>query len=103
MDYDDLWWERSLRSVANVTRQDATEFLELVGAAGITTQFEELLPLTEAATALTRLSAGDVRGAFVLRPRSGSAAPRLEPRRRSRSCPRCRPPDPSGIVRPSPP
>ena len=67
MDYDDLWWERSLRSVANVTRQDATEFLELVGAAGITTQFEEL-PLTAAATALTRLAAGDVRGAFVLRP-----------------------------------
>ncbi len=67
MDYDDLWWERSLRSVANVTRQDATEFLELVGAAGITTQFEEL-PLAEAATALCRLEAGDVKGAFVLRP-----------------------------------
>ncbi|MFM2438611.1 MAG: hypothetical protein RLZ55_1434 [Actinomycetota bacterium] len=67
LDYDDLWWERSLRSVANVTRQDATEFLALVGTAGITTQFEELA-LAEASAALTRLNAGDVRGALVLRP-----------------------------------
>ena len=29
--YDDLWWERSIRSVANVTRADAREFMELAG------------------------------------------------------------------------
>ncbi|MGV1004948.1 MAG: zinc-binding alcohol dehydrogenase family protein [Candidatus Nanopelagicales bacterium] len=66
-DYDDLWLERSLRSVANVTRADVAEFLELVGPAGITTQSEEL-PLDSAGVALERLRAGQVRGAFVLVP-----------------------------------
>ena len=65
--YDDLWWERSIRSVANVTRADAREFLALVAAAGIHTQSEDL-PLAAAADGLERLRAGDVRGAFVLRP-----------------------------------
>lgn len=50
MNYDDLWWERSIRSVANVTREDVREFLPLVAAAGITTQFEEL-PLEDAPVA----------------------------------------------------
>jgi propanol-preferring alcohol dehydrogenase len=67
MDYDDLWWERSIRSVANVTRRDVAEFLALVGPARVQTQFEEL-PLDDAATALARVASGDVRGAFVLRP-----------------------------------
>src|SRR6185312_7541458 len=30
--YADLWWERSIRSVANFTRRDAREFLDLAGA-----------------------------------------------------------------------
>lgn len=68
-DYDDLWWEKSLRSVANVTRADAREFLDLVGPAGITTSFETL-PLAEGATALARLGRGDVSGSFVLLPGS---------------------------------
>ena len=63
--YDDLWWERSLRSVANVTRADVRDFLALVPQAGVRTQYETL-PLDEAPTALERLEAGDVRGAFVL-------------------------------------
>ena len=63
--YDDLWWERSLRSVANVTRQDVRDFLALVPAAGVRTQYETL-PLERAPEALRRLEAGDVRGAFVL-------------------------------------
>lgn len=67
LNYDDLWWERELRSVANVTRQDVREFLSWVGPANVTTWYEEL-PLSEAATALTRVAAGDVHGAFVLRP-----------------------------------
>lgn len=67
LDYDDLWWERSLRSVANVTRADVHEFLQLVPAAAITTQFEEL-PLAEAATAQQRVGRGQVAGAFVLIP-----------------------------------
>lgn len=65
LDYDDLWWERSLRSVANVTRADVRDFLAVVPPAGVRTQYE-VLPLREAPQALARLEAGDVRGAFVL-------------------------------------
>ena len=65
LDYDDLWWERSLRSVANVTRADVRDFLAVVPAAGVRTQYE-VLPLADAPRALQRLEAGDVRGAFVL-------------------------------------
>ena len=63
--YDDLWWERSIRSVANVTPNDVREFLELVGPAGVQTIHEEL-PLSQANTALQRLESGDVRGSLVL-------------------------------------
>lgn len=66
-DYDRLWWERSLRSVANVTRADISEFLQLALDARITTEYE-VLPLADASTALRRLLAGDVSGAFVLQP-----------------------------------
>lgn len=66
INYDrDLWWEREIRSVANVTKTDVTEFLGL--APEITTEYEEL-PLAQAETALRRLQSGDVRGAFVLIP-----------------------------------
>ena len=67
LDYDDLWWERSIRSVANVTRADVSEFLAQVGPAGVRTAIEEL-PLDQATDALIRLRDGDVTGAFVLRP-----------------------------------
>jgi len=63
--YETIWWERQLRSVANVTRTDVREFLALVSDRPIRAEFE-LLPLAEANTALARLKAGDVRGAFVL-------------------------------------
>lgn len=66
-DYSDLWWERSLRSVANVTRADVGEFLALVGPAGIQTQ-AEAIPLDDAAVAFRRLRDGDVRGALVFVP-----------------------------------
>ena len=66
MPYDDLWWERSIRSVANVTRADVCEFLELAAAIPVRTR-TEVLPLGEAGTALRRLAAGDVSGSFVLR------------------------------------
>lgn len=67
LDYDDLWWERSIKSVANVTRADVTGFLELVSEAGIQT-VREPMPLTEANDALRRVEAGDVRGSLVLVP-----------------------------------
>ncbi|MDP3971562.1 MAG: zinc-binding alcohol dehydrogenase family protein, partial [Candidatus Nanopelagicales bacterium] len=65
IDYNDLWWERQIRSVANVTRTDVVEFLSIVAKAGIQTEYEEL-PLSAANDALARLTVGDVRGSFVL-------------------------------------
>jgi propanol-preferring alcohol dehydrogenase len=65
MSYDDLWWERSIRSVANVTRADVREFLDLAAAIPVRTR-TEVLDLDDAATALRRLAAGDVAGSFVL-------------------------------------
>ena len=66
MPYDDLWWERSIRSVANVTRDDVREFLDLAASIPVRTR-TEVLPLDEVGTALRRLAAGDVAGSFVLR------------------------------------
>jgi propanol-preferring alcohol dehydrogenase len=64
-DYDRLWWERSLRSVANFTRADARELLELAAEIPIVTDVETF-PLERANEALQRLSAGEIRGAAVL-------------------------------------
>jgi propanol-preferring alcohol dehydrogenase len=64
--YRDLWWERTIRSVANFTRTDAREFLELASAIPIKTEYE-VLPLEEANLALKRLVRGEIRGAAVLR------------------------------------
>jgi propanol-preferring alcohol dehydrogenase len=65
MPYEDLWWERSIRSVANVTRQDAHEFLELAARIGLTTDIETH-PLEDANVALARLAGGQVAGTAVL-------------------------------------
>jgi propanol-preferring alcohol dehydrogenase len=67
IDYDDLWWEREIRSVANVTRADVSEFLAVVGPAGVATAYETL-PLQDAAAGMQRMLAGDVTGTFVLIP-----------------------------------
>lgn len=64
-DYGDLWWERSLSSVANFTRADAREFLALAAEIPLRTQVE-VHPLADANLALTRLSRGEVAGAAVL-------------------------------------
>jgi len=66
--YDILWGERHILSVANLTRADGTAFLEYAPRAGIRTEIESL-PLASANDALERLKRGDVRGAFVLKPR----------------------------------
>jgi propanol-preferring alcohol dehydrogenase len=65
LDYEELWWERAIRSVANVTRSDVHELLELAVTIPIRTR-TEVLPLDAANGALRRLSEGDVRGSFVL-------------------------------------
>lgn len=65
LDYGTLWWERSLRSVANVTRQDVAEMLALAAEIGVRPEVE-VLPLDLANEALARLAAGQVSGAEVL-------------------------------------
>lgn len=65
--YELLWWERQVRSVANVTRADAREFLELAAAVPVRTQFE-VRPLSDAGGALADLAAGRVHGSAVLVP-----------------------------------
>ncbi|MGA2285881.1 MAG: zinc-dependent alcohol dehydrogenase family protein [Dehalococcoidia bacterium] len=64
--YDLLWWERNLCSVANYTRADAREFLELAAAIPVRTE-TDLFDLEDANEALRRLSAGEISGAAVLR------------------------------------
>ena len=63
--YDILWGERVLRSVANLTRRDAEEFLELAPKVPVKTR---PLPyaLEQANDALNDLRAGHVQGAAVL-------------------------------------
>ncbi|HSP28247.1 MAG TPA: hypothetical protein VLN74_06830, partial [Ilumatobacteraceae bacterium] len=66
-DYDLLWRERGLRSVANFTRRDAEEFLALAAEIPIRT-LAVVYPLADANLALEQLAAGNVSGAAVLRP-----------------------------------
>lgn len=63
--YEWLWHERSVCSVANLTRQDGLEFLQLAPRIPIRTEVEPF-PLAEANTALDRLRSGRIRGAAVL-------------------------------------
>jgi propanol-preferring alcohol dehydrogenase len=62
-----LWEERVLRSVANLTRRDAEEFLALAPKAGIRTQ-TVVYPLDRANDALVDLRGGALQGAAVLVP-----------------------------------
>ena len=65
--YELLWGERSVRSVANLTRRDGVEFLELAPRVPVRTEVETL-PLSAANEALERLRSGQVRGSLVLVP-----------------------------------
>ena len=67
MPYSLLWGERVVRSVANLTRQDAKDFLALEGRTAIETH---VIPfaLSDANMALDRLRAGELTGAAVLVP-----------------------------------
>jgi alcohol dehydrogenase, propanol-preferring len=62
-----LWEERVLRSVANLTRQDAEEFIALAPAAGVRTE-TVTYPLAAANQALADLRRGAFSGAAVLVP-----------------------------------
>jgi propanol-preferring alcohol dehydrogenase len=65
--YRILWGERMVRSVANLTRRDAEEFLALAPQVPVRTEIERF-PLSEANEALERLRSGRLQGAAVLLP-----------------------------------
>jgi alcohol dehydrogenase, propanol-preferring len=62
-----LWEERQLVSVANLTRQDGTDFLRVASEVGIVTETTRY-PLDQANRALADLRAGRFEGAAVLVP-----------------------------------
>jgi propanol-preferring alcohol dehydrogenase len=66
--YEALWHERVLRSVANLTREDAREFLALAPRIPIRTTVTQFA-LDDAETALSELRGGGIRGAAVIRVR----------------------------------
>lgn len=69
-DYDLLWGERVLRSVANYTRDDAREFLRLAAEIPIVTD-PEPFALASGNNALARLRAGTLAGTAVLETQPG--------------------------------
>ena len=67
LDYAQLvWHEREIKSVANVARQDAVEFLPLAARVGIKPEVQEF-PLEQANEALLLLKQGKMHGAGVLK------------------------------------
>jgi propanol-preferring alcohol dehydrogenase len=75
--YDLLWGERSVRSVANLTRRDGEEFLALAPQVPVRTEVDPF-PLEGANEALESLRAGAVRGAAVLVADGTPSAGRLD-------------------------
>jgi propanol-preferring alcohol dehydrogenase len=63
--YEILWGERTVRSVANLTRRDGEEFMQLAPRVPVRTEVE-VYPLEDANTALDDFRAGRVQGAAVL-------------------------------------
>lgn len=67
MSYDLLWGERVIRSVANLTRQDGIDFMQLVSSVHLDIAVEPMA-LVDANEALGRLRQGRLTGAAVLVP-----------------------------------
>jgi alcohol dehydrogenase, propanol-preferring len=63
--YVDLWGERAICSVANLTRRDGEEFLELASSARLKTK-TETFSLDQANEALEKFRAGELHGTAVL-------------------------------------
>jgi propanol-preferring alcohol dehydrogenase len=63
--YADLWGERAITSVANLTRRDGEEFFDIAPRVPVQTE-TEIFPLEEANAALDRFRAGKLKGTAVL-------------------------------------
>jgi propanol-preferring alcohol dehydrogenase len=70
LDYELLYYEKVVRSVANATRQDGREFLQLAGEVPLRTEIE-LFDLVDANQALQKMKKSEIRGAGVLRVGTG--------------------------------
>ena len=67
LDYpSQLWMEKEIKSVANVTRADVREFLQIAAEATIKPEFQEY-ELKDANQALVEMKQGKIRGSKVLR------------------------------------
>jgi propanol-preferring alcohol dehydrogenase len=64
--YVDLWGERAICSVANLTRRDGEEFLEIAPRVPVKTK-TQTFPLEEANTALKKFRSGQLNGTAVLK------------------------------------
>ncbi len=64
--YDDLWWEKQIVSVANLTRRDGVEFMKIAGDINIKMNVTPF-PLEEANKAVDAVRSGKIRGAAVLK------------------------------------
>jgi propanol-preferring alcohol dehydrogenase len=82
--YHLLWEERVVRSVANLTRQDGVEFLEVAPQVPVRTTVH-VFPLEEANEALDRLRGGRIEGAAVLEVSNSSQRASLSDTDRHRS------------------
>jgi propanol-preferring alcohol dehydrogenase len=71
--YELLWEERTLGSVANLTRADGEELMALAPRVGVSTEVS-VYPLEDANLALADLRAGRFHGAAVLDLRSAASA-----------------------------
>jgi propanol-preferring alcohol dehydrogenase len=65
MDYPLLYGERSVSSVAHVTRRDAVEFMQIAAQIPIKTEVQTF-PLEDASRALMMMKRSEIRGAAVL-------------------------------------
>ena len=66
LDYErQLWREKEIKSVANVTRRDISDYLEIAAENRLVPEIQ-VLPLERANAALRKIRFGDFRGAFVL-------------------------------------
>lgn len=67
LDYSSqMWMEKEIKSIANVTRKDVREFLQLAAEADIKPEYQEY-DLKDANQALTELTQGKIRGSKVLK------------------------------------
>jgi propanol-preferring alcohol dehydrogenase len=65
-DYNQIWMEHSVKSLANITREDGREFLEITAKVGIKTEIE-VFPFDELPETLILAKGGKVKGNAVIK------------------------------------